>query len=201
MGKSLRSGEEAPLTACLEQHGVPVLARIDSPGSVEGGDTMWLDHDTLAVGLGFRTNPEAVRQMRAALEPLGVTVLDYDLPYFTGPEACLHLLSLISPVTEDTAVAYPQLMPTAFWKELQERGIKLLEVPYEEFLHTQATNVLAVEPGRVIMLDGNPVTQKHAARRRLRGTHLPRRRPLVQDRGRAHVPHPPSAARLDVRRA
>lgn len=160
MGKSLRRGEEAPLTACLEQHGVPVLARIDSPGTVEGGDTMWLDHDTLAVGLGFRTNPEAVRQMRAALEPIGVTVIDYDLPYFTGPEACLHLLSLISPVTENMAVAYPQLMPTAFWKELKERGIKLLEVPYEEFLHTQATNVLAVEPGRVIMLDGNPVTQK-----------------------------------------
>jgi N-dimethylarginine dimethylaminohydrolase len=160
MGKALRRGEEAPLAACLEQSGVPVLARLDGDATCEGGDTMWLDHDTLAVGLGFRTNPEAIRQMRAALEPIGVTVLAYDLPFFTGPEACLHLLSLISPVTEDMAVAYPQLMPTAFWKELLERGIKLLEVPYDEFTATQATNILAVEPGRVIMLDGNPVTQK-----------------------------------------
>jgi N-dimethylarginine dimethylaminohydrolase len=58
------------------------------------------------------------------------------------------------------AVAYPPLMPTAFWRDLQDRGIKVLEVPYEEFLHTQGTNVLAVEPGRLIMLDSNPVTQK-----------------------------------------
>jgi dimethylargininase len=160
MGKHLRRGEEEPLAACLEANGVPVFARVESPGTVEGGDTMWLDHDTLAVGLGFRTNPSAVRQMRDALAKIGVTVIDYDLPYFTGPEACLHLLSLISPLSEDLAVAYPPLMPTAFWKELQERGIKLLEVPYEEFLATQATNILAIEPGRVIMLEGNPVTQK-----------------------------------------
>jgi len=160
MGKSLRRGEEDPLARCLEEHGVPVLARLEGEATAEGGDTMWIDHDTLAVGRGFRTNHEAVRQMRDALEPTGVAVLDYDLPYFTGPEACLHLLSLISPVTDDLAVAYPPLMPTAFWRELTERGMRLLEVPYDEFLTTQATNVLAVEPGRVIMLDENPVTQR-----------------------------------------
>jgi dimethylargininase len=160
MGKALRRGEEEPLAACLESHGVPVLARLEGEATCEGGDTLWMDHDTLAVGLGFRSNAEAVRQMRAALEPIGVTVQGYDMPFFTGPEACLHLLSLISPVTEDMAVAYPRLMPTVFWKGLMERGIKLLEVPDDEFLNTQGTNVLAVEPGRVIMLDKNPVTQK-----------------------------------------
>jgi dimethylargininase len=160
MGKQLRRGEETPLAACLEANGVPVLARLEGEATCEGGDTMWMDHDTLAVGLGFRTNPEAIRQLRAALGPVGITVLDYDLPYFTGPEACLHLLSLISPLTEDLAVAYPPLMPTAFWKALMERGVKLIEVPYDEFYATQATNILAVEPGRVIMLDGNPVTQR-----------------------------------------
>jgi N-dimethylarginine dimethylaminohydrolase len=160
MGKALRAGEEDALATFLEKAGVPVLGRIEGDGHVEGGDTMWLDHDTLAVGVGFRTDAEGVRQLRGILGGIGVKVLDYDLPYFTGPEACLHLLSLISPVCEDTAVAYPSLMPTAFWKELHERGVRLLEVPYEEFARTQATNVLAVEPGRVVMLDGNPVTQK-----------------------------------------
>lgn len=160
MGKTLRRGEEEPLARCLEEHGVPVLRRLDGEATAEGGDTMWLDHDTLAVGRGFRTNDEAVRQMQAALEPLGITVRDYDLPYFSGPEACLHLLSLVSPVATDLAVAYPPLMPTAFWRDLAERGMKLLEVPYDEFLRTQATNVLAVEPGRVIMLAENPKTQR-----------------------------------------
>jgi dimethylargininase len=160
MGKDLRRGEEEAIGRSLERQGVPLLGRIEGDGRVEGGDTLWLDHDTLAVGRGFRTNAEGVRQLRALLDPIGVEVLDYDLPFFTGPEACLHLLSLISPVDVDLAVAHPPLMPTAFWQELRRRGLRLLEVPEEEFLLTQATNVLAVSPRRVIMLDENPATRR-----------------------------------------
>ena len=159
MGKELRRGEEEPVARTLQACGVPIYGRLEGTARCEGGDTMWLDHDTLAVGRGFRTNAEGVRQLRALLAPLGVTVLDYDFPYFTGPEACLHLLSLISPVDDDLAVAYPPLMPTAFWEELKRRGVRLFEVPEEEFARTQATNVLCVAPRRVIMLAGSPVTQ------------------------------------------
>jgi dimethylargininase len=160
MGKELRRGEEEPLAQTLQECGVPVYGRLEGDARAEGGDTLWLDHDTLAVGRGFRTNAEGVGQLRGLLEPLGATVLDYDLPYFAGPEACLHLLSLISPVDVDLAVAYPPLMPTAFWAELKLRGIRLLEVPEEEFLRTQATNVLTVAPRRCIMLEGSPVTKQ-----------------------------------------
>jgi N-dimethylarginine dimethylaminohydrolase len=160
MGKQARRGEEEPLGRTLELCGVPTYGRLEGDARVEAGDTMWLDHDTLAVGRGFRTNAEGVRQLRALLAPLGVTVLDYDLPYFSGPDACLHLLSLISPVDTDLAVAYPPLMPTGFWAELKHRGVRLLEVPEEEFAGTQATNVLAVAPRRCIMLGGSPVTQQ-----------------------------------------
>ena len=159
MGKERRRGEEEPLARALQDCGVPVFGRLEGDARAEGGDTLWLDHDTLAVGRGFRTNAEGVRQLRGLLDPLGVTVVDYDLPYFTGPEACLHLLSLVSPVDVDLAVAYPPLMPTAFWAELRRRGIRLLEVPEEEFTRTQATNVLTVAPRKCIMLDENPVTQ------------------------------------------
>ena len=160
MGKELRRGEEEPLGRTLQACGVPLYGRLEGEAHCEGGDTMWVDHDTLAVGRGFRSNSEAVRQLRSLLGPLGVTVLDYDLPFFTGPEACLHLLSLISPIDVDLAVAYAPLMPVAFWAELRRRGMRLLEVPEEEFLHTQATNVLTVAPRRCIMLEGNPVTRQ-----------------------------------------
>ena len=158
MGKAARRGEEEALGRCLQGCGVPIYGRLEGAARCEGGDTMWLDHDTLAVGRGFRTNAEGVRQLRVLLAPLGATVVDYDLPFFSGPEACLHLLSLISPVDVDLAVAYPPLMPTAFWHELRRRGVRLLEVPEDEFMRTQATNALAVAPRRCIMLDGNPVT-------------------------------------------
>jgi N-dimethylarginine dimethylaminohydrolase len=160
MGKAARRGEEEPLARALQAAGVPVAGRLEGEARVEGGDTLWLDHDTLAVGRGFRTNEEGVRQLRALLTPLGVDVLDFDLPYFTGPEACLHLLSLVSPVDRDLAVGYPPLMPTAFWHELRRRGIRLLEAPEHEFARTQATNVLAVAPRRCLMLEGNPVTRR-----------------------------------------
>ena len=160
MGKARRRGEEESLARTLEGCGVPIFGRLEGDARAEGGDTMWLDHDTLAVGRGFRTNAEGVRQLRGLLDPLGVSVLDYDLPYFTGPEACLHLLSLVSPVDVDLAVAYPPLMPTAFWAELRRRGVRLLEVPEEEFVGSQATNVLAVAPRKCIMLEGSPVTKR-----------------------------------------
>lgn len=160
MGKELRRGEEDALAACLERHGVPVLGRLTGTARAEGGDTLWLDHDTLAVGRGFRTNDEGVRQLAALLAPLGVTVLAYDLPYFTGPDACLHLLSLVSPVDVDLAVAFLPLLPVGLWRELRRRGVRLLEVPEDEFLHAQATNVLALAPRRCVMLDGAPRTRR-----------------------------------------
>jgi dimethylargininase len=160
MSKALRRGEEEPLRRCLSRHGVPLFGRVDGDGRVEGGDTLWLDHDTLLVGRGFRTNAEGVRQLRALLKPLGVTVRGYDLPYFEGPEACLHLLSLISLVDVGLAVAYRPLMPSALWTELQSREVRLLEVPTQEFLRTQGTNVLTVAPRRCVVLDGNPVTRR-----------------------------------------
>jgi dimethylargininase len=159
MGKALRRGEEDAFVRFFERQGMPVLGRLQGDAHCEGGDTLWLDHDTLAVGIGFRTNYEAVRQLRQILEPIGAKVLSFELPFFTGPEACLHLLSLISPIDVDLAVAYPPLMPVPFWKELQSRGIQLVEVPEEEFQLWQGTNILAIAPRTVAMLDHNPVTQ------------------------------------------
>lgn len=160
MGKDLRRGEEEALAAFLERHGVPVLGRLQGEATAEGGDTLWLDHDTLAVGRGFRTNDEGVAQLADLLAPLGVTVVAYDLPCFTGAAACLHLLSLVSPVDVDLAVAFTPLMPVRLRQDLERRGVRLLEVPEAEFLHVQATNVLALAPRRCVMLDGAPVTRR-----------------------------------------
>ncbi len=159
MGKKLRRGEEAAQTRLYQKLGVPIVTTLNGSALAEGGDLLWLDSKTLAAGVGYRTNVEGVRQLRAALNPMGVEVLAYDLPYYTGPEACLHLLSLISILDEKVAVVYPPLMPVAFYQELQARGFKLIEAPEKEFL-TQATNVLATAPGECIMLEGNPVTRQ-----------------------------------------
>ena len=133
--------------------------------------------------------------MQQILEPIGAKVIAFELPFFTGPEACLHLLSLISPIDVDLAVAYPPLMPVPFWKELQRRGIQLIEVPEDEFQLWQGTNILAIAPRGVAMLDHNPVTQRAARRGRRHHLHVPRRAALLQGRRRPHLPHPAGVAR------
>lgn len=158
MGKPLREGEEPAIAASLQAAGVPILARLGGDARAEGGDLLWLDHDTLAVGLGFRTNAAGMAQLAAALAPLGARVLPVELPYYTGPEACLHLMSLISLLADDLAVVYPPLLSVPFYQELQRRKVRLVEVPEAEFL-TMGTNVLALAPGECLMLAGNPITQ------------------------------------------
>ncbi len=159
MGKPQRRGEEAVMARRLEALGIPVLYTLQGEALAEGGDLLWLDHETLAVGLGFRTNAEGLHQLREVLAGIGVTVIPVELPYYTGPESCLHLLSLISIVDDHLAVVYPPLLSVQFWKELQWRSFRLVEVPDAEFA-TMGPNVLALAPGRCLMLEGNPITRQ-----------------------------------------
>lgn len=159
LGKEKRRGEEAAMAHCFEKMGMPILSTLHGEARAEGGDLLWLDHDTLAVGQGFRTNAEGLRQLRDALAGIGVKIIPVELPYFTGPEACLHLLSLISIVDYNMAVVYPPLMPVSFWQELQRRNFKLIVVPEAEF-STMGPNVLALAPRKCLMLEGNPITKR-----------------------------------------
>lgn len=159
MGKPQRRGEEAAIAATLEDLGVPILATIEDGATAEGGDLLWLDHDTLAVGRGYRTNAEGARQLTAVLDPLGVKTIEVQLPHAGGPAACLHLMSLISMLDDDLAVAYLPLLPVPFVELLEERGVELVEVPEVEYA-TMGPNVLALAPRRCLAIDGNPVTRE-----------------------------------------
>ena len=159
MGKDKRRGEEAAMVRTYEKMDIPILYTLHGEARAEGGDLLWVDHDTLAVGLGFRTNAEGLRQLREALTEIGVTVLPVELPYYTGPEACLHLLSMISIIDYHTAVVYPPLMSVPFWQELRRRNFSLIEIPESEYA-TMATNVLALAPRKCLMLEGNPITKR-----------------------------------------
>jgi N-dimethylarginine dimethylaminohydrolase len=159
MGKPLRQGEEEAIERKLLACGIPTLAKLTHPATAEGGDLLWLDEHTLAAGLGFRTNAEGIEQLKHALEPFNITVIAVELPYWQGKEACLHLQSLISLVDEKTALVYSPLLPVWFVNYLHTAGFTLIEVPESEF-YTMGPNVLAIQPGVCLTIEGNPVTQK-----------------------------------------
>jgi N-dimethylarginine dimethylaminohydrolase len=157
MGKALRRGEEEALGRTLAEAGVPIAGRLTGEALAESGDLIWLDQSTLAAGVGFRTNARGLDQLRWILGP-SVEMVPVPLPYYQGADACLHLMSLISMVDRDLAVAYPALLPVPFRERLEAMGVGLVEVPDSEF-GTMAANVLALGPRRCLMLEGNPITQ------------------------------------------
>jgi N-dimethylarginine dimethylaminohydrolase len=156
-GKPNRVGEELVIERWLNAHGVPTQGRIEGDGRAEGGDTFWLDERTLCVGRTLRTNRAGAEQLRAILQP-EVEVEVFDVPYWKGAGELIHLMSVISPIADDLAVVFLPLFPCGLLELLAERGVRLVEVPKQEFL-TLGCNVLAVSPGVAVMADGNPVTR------------------------------------------
>ncbi|HUU47119.1 MAG TPA: arginine deiminase family protein [Acidobacteriota bacterium] len=158
MGKSSRAGEAEATVDALRDLGISVLGRIGGDGYLEGGDLIWLDRCTIAVGRGYRTNDEGIAQLRELTKGLVDEIITVPLPHWRGPGDVMHLMSLISPIDCDLAVVYSPLLPVPFREELIVRGITLIEVPDQEFA-TMGTNILAVAPRQCVMLAGNPVTR------------------------------------------
>jgi N-dimethylarginine dimethylaminohydrolase len=158
MTKPARAAEPPLLGIALEAAGVPVIAELAGPARADGGDIIWLDEGTLLVGRSYRTNAAGVRQLREIMAAEDVVVSSADMPHDRGPDHVLHLMSVISPVADDLAVVYPPLAPVPLMEELAARSVRIIAVPAEEY-QTMACNVLAVQPGVVVMLDGNPQTR------------------------------------------
>jgi N-dimethylarginine dimethylaminohydrolase len=158
MGKEARKKEPLAQRKAFEANGFKILGSITAPGTLEGGDVAWLDEHTLAVGHGYRTNAEGIRQLTALLKPLNVEVITVPLPHYKGPSDVFHLMSILSPVDTKLAVIYSPLMPVVFRESLLQRGYGLVEVPDEEF-DSMGCNVLAMAPGNCLMVDGNPITK------------------------------------------
>jgi N-dimethylarginine dimethylaminohydrolase len=157
MAKPARAAEPQHLGAALQEAGVPAKGRLTGRARADGGDFIWLDERTVFAGRSYRTNAEGLAQLGAILAGEGVTLEHVDLPHDRGPGHVLHLMSLISPVAADLAVVYPPLAPVRLMEALADRGIKVISV--DEEYQTMGCNVLAVAPGRVVVVDGNPRTR------------------------------------------
>lgn len=154
MGKSLRSKEGAAARKYLESQGVRTLGVIEAPARIEGGDIVWLDEHTVAIGRGYRTNDAGIAAFRELTKDFVDEIIIVPMPHADGPDACLHLMSVISLVDRDLAVVYSKYMPIFFREMLIKRGIKLIETPDKEY-DNLGTNVLALAPRVVVTVEGN----------------------------------------------
>ncbi len=153
-GKRGRRGEPGALEPDLP---LEVLGRLEGDELAEGGDTVWLDEHTLLVGHTYRTNPAGIEALRRLLA--GVDVLTFHLPHLHGRGEVLHLRSLLSPLTPELVAGYLPLLPVPLVELLESRGIRVVEVPDDEF-ETMGPNVLGLPGNRALALAGNRVTRQ-----------------------------------------
>ena len=158
MGKPARATEAAAAVHALHAARLPIRGQITGDGRLEGGDLLWVDERTLAVGRGYRTNDSGIRQLRDLLRGSIDELIVVGLPHWRGPNDVFHLMSIVSPLDRDLFLAYSPLLPVPFREALLARGIDVVEVASPEFA-TLGCNVLAVAPRQVLAVAGNPETR------------------------------------------
>ncbi|WP_405196552.1 dimethylarginine dimethylaminohydrolase family protein [Virgibacillus necropolis] len=158
-GKELRQPEAKVYKQFLQEKNIPIIGELTGEAVSDAGDIVWLDNRTLAVGRGYRTNDEAIRQLKEITAHLVDEFIVVQLPHDQGEDECLHLMSIISMVDHDLAVVHSRLMPVFFRQLLLKRGINLIEVPEKEYL-TLGCNVLALEPRVCLIVSGNNETKR-----------------------------------------
>jgi len=159
MGKALRSNEPQKTGHWLEANGFSIRGAIGGQGKLEGGDVVWLHSTLAAVGVGYRSNLEGIRQLNEMCDAPNLEIMPVHLPHWNGPSDVLHLMSMISPVGDRTLLVYSRLIPVTARQRLIDEGFTLLEVPDSEY-NSMGCNVLSLGNGKCVIEKQNVETIK-----------------------------------------
>jgi N-dimethylarginine dimethylaminohydrolase len=158
-GKASRIPEANHQRDFCKSLGIPSVGEVRAPARTEAGDIVWIDRSTLLVGRGYRTNAAGIAQLRELLRPHGIEVLSAPLPHGAGPSACLHLMSLISLLDENTALVDLAWLAVETVELLKSRGYRFIEIDGSE-RDTLACNVLSLGKQRLVAIEENRKTNQ-----------------------------------------
>jgi dimethylargininase len=149
-GAAQRRPETVATEETLEELGYRI-ARIEAPGTLDGGDVLKHD-DVVWAGLGGRTNEHGLRQLAALLEPLGAAEV-VGVP----TTKVLHLKSGVTALPDGTVIGHEPLVDDA------SRWPSFLPVPEPEGAH-----VVLLDGATVLMSSAAPATRALIEARGLR---------------------------------
>ena len=110
-GRPERRPEIEGVEASVRELGLTV-ARIDAPGTLDGGDVLQVG-STVYVGCGGRTNAEGIRQLGQLLSGLGRVVLAVPLL------KVLHLKSAITALPDGTLLSWGDLIDNSLFPDVR----------------------------------------------------------------------------------
>lgn len=149
--------------------GCPILYTVHGRGTIEGGNVIWLDPTHVCIGKSIRTNQDGIDQVSSVLRSVGVEdIVTVPLPGWIEninwpAGGFAHLDCVFGYVDSGLAMVYPAGVPFDFLEYLKRRGINIIEVEPEE-AKDYACNTFALEPGKVMMLEGFGKSQKRLER-------------------------------------
>jgi len=163
MRSKVRAKEPEIAKRALDKLGVPVLMEVSSPGSMEGGDLLYMSDEIALVGIGNRTNNAALKLLVGRLKESNLEAM-VAVPL---PQWAVHLDGLLMFLDEDLCIMHKQsltgrstLIQASAKRELidlieylTKRGFQFIEVTdYERYMRT--TNLVAIEPRKAVGYTG-----------------------------------------------
>jgi arginine deiminase len=165
MASAARHVEPIIMEKAIEKLKIPIAQRIEHPGTVEGGDFVWLNEDTPMMGFITRSNESGVKEVKNKLlaEKAVKEFVAVPLPSFR-----VHLDGVLMVLSPDIALFHEGslgLFPCYVYNEdgvrlqylrdyLIEKGVELIECNDTE-VRMFGTNLLGIGDHKLISYEWN----------------------------------------------
>jgi N-dimethylarginine dimethylaminohydrolase len=158
-------GRSRYVSEFLISMGCPILYTIHGKGVCEVGAFTRMADDFIVGMLSTDGNQEGIDQIRPVLERSGYHIWIGRSPgplYDFHPEVpgWMHADMWVAPLDVDLALVYPPWVDFETIRHLKSIGYKLIEAPRSEQESVVPINMIAIEPRKVLMPAGCPITKQ-----------------------------------------
>ncbi|MDD5408894.1 MAG: arginine deiminase family protein [Candidatus Omnitrophica bacterium] len=156
MFSEVRRDEVKYAQRALKNKKISIIKPIQDIATFEGADALWVNEESVLVGVGRRTNLKGFLEIKDALSRQGVQCVPVP-----APGGVLHLLGVLQFVDSDTALVRTELAGPKIIGLLKRFKIRTIAIPENREVKTKyAMNFVTVAPKRIIMSAGCPYTKK-----------------------------------------
>ncbi len=147
----VRAGEECIVYAELAKRNIPVIWSAHGSMNLEGPDIVIVNRDLVFLGVGIRTNMEAVLFVKKLLEYQGYSEIEIIQTTF----GCGHLDGVVNILNENNAVVIPQRVSYNVYTALQRHGFHVIALEdLHEINDKMAINFVTLNRETILMNRG-----------------------------------------------